>query len=193
MTDQERAVMQQALEALERGMFHRELIPLREKAITALRAALAQQQPEPVQEPLVWEPVVRDRPWPYLTALTQREYDALHADLRWNYKKIPPPKAEPVQEPVAWIQPDHLQKARVAPFFCRVEPTPRCADFVPLYTTPPQRPPLTDEEIDKATAQERDALLDHIYEYGTAAEGVLERIRKLCRAVERRVREKRND
>lgn len=52
MTDQERAVMQQALEALERGMFHRELIPLREKAITALRAALAQQQPEPVQEPL---------------------------------------------------------------------------------------------------------------------------------------------
>jgi hypothetical protein len=33
-----------------------------------------------------------------------------------------------------------------------------------------------------ATAQERDALLDHIYEYGTAAEGVLERIRKLCRA-----------
>lgn len=45
--------------------------------------------------------------------------------------------------------------------------------------------PLTEEEIDRATAQARDALLDHIYEYGTAAEGVLERIRKLCRAVER--------
>jgi hypothetical protein len=56
------------------------------------------------------------------------------------------------------------------------------------HTAPPQRPPLTDEEIDKATAQERDALLDHIYEYGTAAEGVLERIRKLCRVIERKVR-----
>ncbi len=55
---------------------------------------------------------------------------------------------------------------------------------------PPARQPLTDEEIDKATAQERDALLDHIYEYGTAAEGVLERARKLCRAVERKVRGK---
>jgi hypothetical protein len=55
---------------------------------------------------------------------------------------------------------------------------------------PPARQPLTDEEIDKATAQERDALLDHIYEYGTAAEGVLERTRKLCRAVERKVRGK---
>jgi len=45
---------------------------------------------EPAQEPLVWEPVVRDLP-----ALTQREYDALHKDLRWNYKRITPPKVEP--------------------------------------------------------------------------------------------------
>jgi hypothetical protein len=38
-------------------------------------------------------------------------------------------------EPV-WIQPDHLQKAKTAPFLCRVEPHKR-DDFVPLYTTPP--------------------------------------------------------
>ena len=57
------------------------------------------------------------------------------------------------------------------------------ADWVqPLYTAPLQLKPLTDEEIDKAIAQERDALLDHIYEYGTTAEGVLERIRRLARA-----------
>ena len=37
-------------------------------------------------------------------------------------------------EPVAWIQPDHLQKARVAPFLCRVEPTKRMSDFIPIYT-----------------------------------------------------------
>jgi hypothetical protein len=48
---------------------------------------------------------------------------------------------EPV-EPVAWIQPDHLQKARVAPFLCRVEPTQRCADFVPLYLAPPKAEPV---------------------------------------------------
>ena len=55
--------------------------------------------------------------------------------------------AQPEQEPV-WIQPNHLQKARQAPFLCRVEPAKR-DDFVPLYTTPPQRQwqGLTDEEI----------------------------------------------
>jgi hypothetical protein len=53
------------------------------------------------------------------------------------------------QEPVAWIQPDHLQKARRAPFLCRVEPTKRMSDFVPIYTTPPRREwqSLTEEEI----------------------------------------------
>jgi len=44
--------------------------------------------------------------------------------------------AQPEQEPV-WIQPNHLQLARRAPFLCRVEPKQR-DDFVPLYTTPPQ-------------------------------------------------------
>ncbi|MFN8776141.1 MAG: hypothetical protein ACK5XV_05170 [Flavobacteriales bacterium] len=54
-----------------------------------------------------------------------------------------------------------------------------------IYTVaPPPRHPLTDEEIDKAIAQERDALLDHVYEYGTTAEGVLRRVRRLARAVE---------
>jgi len=43
------------------------------------------------------------------------------------------------QGAVAWIQPDHLQKARVAPFLCRVEPTKRMADFVAIYTAPPRR------------------------------------------------------
>ena len=54
--------------------------------------------------------------------------------------------AQPEQEPV-WIQPNHLQKARQAPFLCRVEPAKR-DDFVPLYTTSPQRQwqGLTDEE-----------------------------------------------
>jgi hypothetical protein len=43
------------------------------------------------------------------------------------------------QESPVWIQPDHLQKARQAPFLCRVEPTQRHSDFVALYTTPARR------------------------------------------------------
>ena len=39
-------------------------------------------------------------------------------------------------EPVAYIQRDHLQKAMASPFLCRVEPTQRLPDFVPLYTRP---------------------------------------------------------
>ena len=84
---------------------------------------------------------------------------------------------EPAQEPVAWIQPDHLQKARVAPFFCRVEPTPRCADFVPLYTAPPQRPRLTDGEI----AQE-------VYRKWGMLPGANSVITEFARAIERKVR-----
>ncbi len=41
--------------------------------------------------------------------------------------------------PVAWIQSNHLQLAQRGPFSCRVEPTQRHPDFVPLYTHPPRR------------------------------------------------------
>jgi hypothetical protein len=60
-----------------------------------------------------------------------------------------PQHAEPV-EPVAWIQPDHLQKARVAPFLCRVEPTQRFPDFVALYTAPPRQ---SDPQIEDRLAR----------------------------------------
>ena len=56
--------------------------------------------------------------------------------------------AEPeTEEPVAWIQPNHLDKAQFMPFLCRVEPKQR-DDFIPLYTRPePARKPMTHEEI----------------------------------------------
>lgn len=41
---------------------------------------------------------------------------------------------------------------------------------------------LTPAQIDRAVAAERDALLDHIYDHGTTAEGVMVRVRKLARA-----------
>ena len=108
----DRATVEQALKALEflsLDFFMLDPIsPGREasnKAITALRAALAQQ-------------------------------------------------AEPVQ-PV-WIQSDHLQKARVAPHLCRVEPTKRFPDFVALYTAPPQQAePVTIERLRDALVASR--------------------------------------
>lgn len=58
--------------------------------------------------------------------------------------------AEPEAEPLAFIQPNHLEKARTTPFLCRVEPEHR-DDFLPLYTTPePAMKPLNGEEILRA-------------------------------------------
>jgi hypothetical protein len=56
-------------------------------------------------------------------------------------------------EPVAWIQSTHLQQAQREPSLCRVEPTQRLSDFVPLYTHPPRREwqGLTEEEREQAT------------------------------------------
>jgi hypothetical protein len=63
--------------------------------------------------------------------------------------------AAPVQEPV-WIQPDHLQKAKTAPFLCRVEPHKR-DDFVPLYTTPPAAQPAQPAPPECQTEAEKTA------------------------------------
>ena len=48
-----------------------------------------------------------------------------------------------------------------------------------------EREPLTDAEMDAAIADARDALLDHVYEHGTVAEGTVRLARNIGRAVER--------
>ena len=83
--------------------------------------------------------------------------------------------AEPQGEPAAWIQPDHLQKARVAPFLCRVEPTKRMSDFVPLYAHPPQqRKPLTEEQV-------YEAISDQVF-WATSKNFILRLVRDIERA-----------
>ena len=101
MTDQERAVMQQALEALEAvdNDAHGTAFPATvSSAITDLLAALA----EPTQEPVAWMVYTEDGK---SVCVTDNPNDLVGA--------------------------------------CRA---------LPLYTAPPQRPPLTDEEIAEATA-----------------------------------------
>ena len=53
---------------------------------------------------------------------------------------------QPEQEPVAWANSNDLQN-----FDMRVRTNGGPLHTVPLYTTPPQRKPLTDEEILDAT------------------------------------------
>lgn len=51
---------------------------------------------------------------------------------------------QPVQEPVIWIQSNHLQHAKNGPYLARTGPTKLMSDFLPLYAHPPQqRKPLT--------------------------------------------------
>ena len=65
--------------------------------------------------------------WDYKGSITQ--YDPLIEDIRTYLD------SEPEAEPVAFIQPNHLDKAQFMPFLCRVEPKQR-DDFIPLYTRP---------------------------------------------------------
>ena len=53
------------------------------------------------------------------------------------------------------------------------------------HPSPAQREPLSNVEIDAATAVARDALMDHVAEYGTIAEGQQRHIRDIARAIER--------
>ena len=65
--------------------------------------------------------------------------------------------AEPVQEPVAWYsEARHIDSAWAAAVTLK-HPGPEgkyMRKVTPLYTAPPQRKPLTDEEIDRITDQQ---------------------------------------
>lgn len=52
--------------------------------------------------------------------------------------------AEPVQEPVAW------QWLDTAHFRKKIPADSTSSEWTPLYTAPPQRKPLTEEEVEKA-------------------------------------------
>jgi ribosomal protein L32 len=92
------------------------------------------------------------------------------------------------QEPGAWIQPDHLQKARQAPFLCRVEPTKRMSDFVPFYTHPPRREwqSLTEEEIGDVFQAARNAKLGSANDNSRHRLSVVE----IARAIEQACKER---
>ncbi len=129
-----RTAAQQALEALSFSCPAPDLMSKHEAAEAALRAALEQPTGK---ESLTVPP----------EAQTEAEKIAYCAG--WWAAMEAKAKEQTEQEPVAWIQSNHLQKAQQEPFLCRVEPMQRLPDFVPLYTHPPRREwqGLTEEEI----------------------------------------------
>jgi len=58
---------------------------------------------------------------------------------------------EAKDEPVAWMYPDDLKRFETSEAYAEAYSiemvSPTQGETVPLYTTPPQRKPLTDEEI----------------------------------------------
>jgi hypothetical protein len=94
-------------------------------------------------------------------------------------------------EPTAWLESPY-GSIRMNPNM-RMDFPPQSLKWrIPLYTAPqPQREwvGLTPDERD-ALVQRADALLDHIYEYGTASEGIRPRLKSLFTAVEAKLREK---
>jgi hypothetical protein len=123
--------------------------------MTTLREA-AQQALEALEDLLVWH----SKNSRAITAIT-----ALKAALE-----------QPEQaEPVAWIQSNHLQLAQRGPFSCRVEPTQRHPDFVPLYTHPPRR----EAEPAAFDALVAISLLTHLGGEVADYEDVVEAVRRL--------------
>ena len=190
-----------------------------EAAITALRAALAQEQAEPVQESVATtqQPVIEKPPSDYrrgywdgfaigkregrieaedaaLKAQEQAEPVAwmqpktvsghLRPDLGYescssaDYGAFPvyraPPKAEPAQEPVAWVEHEWSGTGSRKLHFEKRDPTVRDEVvnpvWTPLYTDPPKRQPLSGLEAER--------LLEQVI-------GSLPAARNLVRAVER--------
>ncbi len=155
----------QALEAMENSRVfvttrekirHPEGTEWYDERITALRAAIEQ-----AEKPVAWMHVQGnykqpslyqlddfelDRKWnqyPLYTAPRQEHYDQTSLELcnECGWRAMIPghgclvcarQKAKPV-----WIPRTHLEAAQREPSMCRVEPTKRLPDFVPLYTAPP--------------------------------------------------------
>jgi hypothetical protein len=154
MTDQE--LFRNVLCALEQHLTHHERgCAYIDPVVDALRARLAQPEPEPVawHEPEAYGNVTVYKNWakengwqPLYTAPPQRvpdlsEVKRIATQLGWK------PPVDKAPEPVAWAYYD--SKDRLFGFITEYSDSAYATNIVPLYTAPPQREwqGLTDEEI----------------------------------------------
>ena len=176
-----RKAAQQALEALECGDWyigqleaivyiaddkdvHEERAKV-QSAITALRAALAEYDKDRLRI------AERKAKWAEQLKLARETQERDRQQREYEEQRLAA-LAAPVQEPVAW----RCSVCGGGPLLCLHNQTD-----VPLYAEPPQRKPLTDEEIIDAV---RDADLDWMYGW-TLDETQGNRFETLARAIER--------
>jgi len=119
--------------------------------ITAIKEALAQ----PEQEPVAWRWIPSEA-WNEYVLSQSSERAKLADEHGLNPEPLythPQPK-EPEQEPACWVYPEfweYLKTVNCATAYGHDGngPYPDGIKRQPLYTTPPQRKPLTDEQIQK--------------------------------------------
>ena len=138
MTDRE--IMQQALEALEHIIYWDNEKPEWEyahAAITALRSRLAQPE-QPTKIDIDYWMSSRSQ---IIAALAKAGFTLMsNANGFWLE-----PAPQPEQEPMAWLYRDSWGALKLS------QTTPPPVGAFPVYTTPPQRKPLTDEWIHRTT------------------------------------------
>ena len=126
-----------ALEALEADPLEMvadangHMVFLKDKAITAIKEALAQ----PEQEPVAWE--------------------QFHEHMAGPFYKAPP---QPEKEPVAWgVFEGNLHDMFFSPSEAQemADLKGTHAEVRPLYTTPPQRKPMMDEDVERIVREAR--------------------------------------
>ena len=172
-----REAAQQALEALGSSLYPQ---PRQMAAIAALRAALAEPEgggnlPPPlpgdfdhaigadrfkvVRGAFWWHVLIGDSPTKRGKFHTQAGAEEMAAVLLREFRngafvQHEAALAEPVQEPVAWMLTD-AQNTRLRFLEWQKETRPYSGEWIktPLYTSPPQCKPLTEEEI-KACEQQ---------------------------------------
>ena len=141
-----------ALEALEYHTAQTRPIHQTNQAITAIKEALAE-HPAPVQQkPVAWKLVPRDPTEEMLKAMDEcstegydeRLYAGHAASVYMAAVDVAPSPQPAQQEPVAYIRVSKtgnvMACAKTGDFY-------KLPDKTLLYTTPPQRKPLSDEEI----------------------------------------------
>ena len=119
-------------------------------AIYTIKIVLAQ----PKQEPVAWEQFYPDIGKPQI-AINSETVGYVAPQLKIEGARhvicqCDKCKAQPEQEPVAWIS---TGPARMIHW--TADKPAYGDDWVPLYTTPPQRKPLTDEDVERIVREAR--------------------------------------
>jgi hypothetical protein len=87
-------------------------------------------------------------------ALEALEFDSFYATGKQEAITAIKAALEAKDEPAAWMYPDDLKRFETSEAYAEAYSiemvSPTQGETVPLYTTPPQRKPLTDEEIQDA-------------------------------------------